>query len=531
MQTILKIDPTDNLIVALKDLKKGQRVNWDHQEYILNSDVKAKHKFATQGVAVGDIVSLYGVPVGKATKPIAKGEAVTTDNISHYAAPVTLEDETTYHFENPDISAWQNLTFRGIVRDDGRVGTANYWLVIPLVFCENRNVQKVTDAMNEALGYSNNNLKNFAHQIASGSAHSPEVSRPFPHLDGVRCITVTSGCGGATSDSMTMCEVLAAYADHPNVMGVTVFALGCEKARIVDFQQALKQRNPAFSKPTIYFKQQEWSSEEKMMQDALTSTYHLIRDAPIVERMDVPLSSLKIGVKCGASDGFSGISANPAMGVVSDRLIALGGASGLAEFPELCGAEGDIVRRCVSLPLKEKFLSLMQRYEAVANFFDTSIADNPSPGNITDGLITDAIKSAGAAKKGGRAPISAVCDYAEPMPDAGLSLVCTPGNDVDTVTGLVAAGCNVVIFSTGLGTPTGNPIVPVLKISTNSAIAAKMPDIIDYDCGGVIEGQSLSSIADGLFTKVIEAASGTYKVKAERLEQYDFMLWKRSLDL
>ncbi len=531
MQTILKIDPTDNLIVALKDLKKDERVNWNNEEYILNSDVKAKHKFATQDIPVGEIVSLYGVPVGKASRPITKGEAITTDNIKHYAAPVTLEDGEAYHFENPDVSAWRHLTFRGVIRDDGRVGTANYWLVIPLVFCENRNVQKVTDAMNEALGYTNNTLKNFAHQIASGNAHHQAVARPFPHLDGVRCITVTSGCGGAASDSMTMCDVLAAYADHPNVMGVTVFALGCEKARIVDFQQALKQRNPAFNKPVIYFKQQDWSSEEQMMQDALASTYNLIRQAPMAERVDVPLSRLKIGVKCGASDGFSGISANPAMGLVSDWLVTLGGASGLAEFPELCGAEGDIVKRCDGLALKEKFLSLMQRYERVANFFDTTIADNPSPGNIADGLITDAIKSAGAAKKGGRAPISAVCDYAEPMPDAGLSLVCTPGNDVDAVTGLVAAGCNVVIFSTGLGTPTGNPIVPVLKISTNSAIAAKMPDIIDYDCGPVIEGHPLSSIADGLFNKVIETASGAYQVKADRLEQYDFMLWKRSLDL
>lgn len=173
----------------------------------------------------------------------------------------------------------------------------------------------------------------------------------------------------------------------------------------------------------------------------------------------------------------------------------------------------------------------MQGYEKTANFFDTTIADNPSFGNIADGLITDAIKSTGATKKGGRAPIVSVCDYAEPMPDSGLSLVCTPGNDVDAVTGLVAAGCNVVIFSTGLGTPTGNPIVPVLKISTNSTIARRLSDMIDFDCGPVIDGTPLEDVSRELFEKVIETASKDYVVKADKLEQFDFMLWKRSLDL
>ncbi len=226
MQNILKIDSHDNLIVALKDLKKGDLVNWNGEAYLLATDVKAKHKFSTKEIPVGDIVSLYGVPVGKAIKPIAKGAAITVDNIKHFAAPVTLDDDEPYQWENPAVAEWKNRTFKGIVREDGRVGTANYWLVFPLVFCENRNVQKVTDALNEALGYANDDLKDFARQLASNSAMHQASARPFAHLDGVRCFTVTSGCGGATSDSMTLCDVLAAYADHPNVAGVTVFALG-----------------------------------------------------------------------------------------------------------------------------------------------------------------------------------------------------------------------------------------------------------------------------------------------------------------
>lgn len=531
MQTILKIDPGDNLIVALQDLSQGEQVHWNSEAFTLHSDVKAKHKFATQDIQPGDIVSLYGVPVGKATQPVARGEAITTENIRHFAAPVFLDEIQPWHWQKPDISAWKERTFSGIVREDGRVATANYWLVIPLVFCENRNVQRLTDALNDALGYANNGLRRFARQVISASASDDVRQRPFPYLDGIRCLGVNSGCGGAASDSMTQCDVLAAYADHANVLGVTVFALGCEKARIVDFRAALDKRNPGFNKPVIYFRQQAWSSEEKMMRQALTKTCHAIREAPVVARQAIPLARLKIGLKCGASDGFSGISANPVMGEVSDRLIALGGACGLAEFPELCGVEGDIVRRCTRRELKERFLSLMQHYEQVANFFGTTMADNPSPGNIADGLITDAMKSAGAARKGGRAPVSAVCDYTEPMAHKGLSLLCTPGNDVAAVTGLVAAGCNIVIFSTGLGTPTGNPVVPVVKISTNSALAKKMPDIIDYDCGPIIEGTPLSTVADGLFEKIIATASGSWRTKADALEQFDFMMWKRSLDL
>ncbi len=531
MSNILKVDKSDNLIIALTDLKNGTVIHSDDHEITLTTDVKQKHKFTTHDVNTGDILWLYGVPVAKAIEPIQGGAAITTNNVKHYSEEIKFNEEK-YEWNEPDVSEWMNKTFKGVIRDDGRVGTANYWLIIPLVFCENRNVTKLTQILNEQLGYTNDSLKLFAQQEIGGNtlSHSP-VERPFKHIDGIRGIPVSSGCGGAESDSLTMCDLLAAYADHPNVAGITVFALGCEKAQINNFQDSLKKINPKFNKPIVYFKQQEWKNEEKMMQEALISTYNGLKQLPVISRQDVPLSKLKIGVKCGGSDGFSGISANPAMGVVSDWLITLGGASGLAEFPELCGAEADIVKRCNGIELKEKFISLMRNYEKVANFFNTSIADNPSPGNIADGLITDAIKSAGAAKKGGRAPINGVCDYAEKMPETGLSLVCTPGNDVEAVTGLVAAGCNIVIFSTGLGTPTGNPIAPVLKISTNSDIAEKLSDMIDFDCGPIISGTPMVDISRQLLNLVIDTASGNYEVKSDKLAQYDFMQWKRSIDL
>lgn len=530
MQTILHIDPTDNLVVALRDVAKGDVVEFGGQRIELVDDVPAKHKFTLEPVPLGGIVTLYGVPVGKAVAPLRSGERITVDNVVHYAAEVDVEDATPYEWRAPDVSRWTERAFEGVIRADGRVGTANYWLILPLVFCENRNVLKLRDALERALGYAPDHLTDFTRVLVGGPVCPPD-QRPYRRLDGVRAITHNGGCGGTAQDAWSLCRVLAAYADHPNVAGLTVFSLGCEKAQIGLFQEALRERNLGFDKPCIFFRQQDWSSENKMMEEAVRKTLAHFKDADRVERRPVPLSRLKLGVKCGASDGFSGISANPTIGEVSDRVVTLGGASALGEFPELCGVEGNIISRCIRKEDKGRFLELMRRYEAAANACGASVSDNPSPGNIHDGLITDAIKSAGAAKKGGKAPISAVLDYGEPMPDAGLTLVCTPGNDVEAVTGLVAAGANVILFSTGMGTPTGNPIVPVLKIATNTAVAQRLDDLIDFDCGPVIDGESICTVADRLLEKVIETASGRYVPRADRLAQHDFLFWKREVSL
>lgn len=534
MQKTLIIHPDDNLVVALKDLYTGEIVGWQNGCVSLVTAVKAKHKFTRELIPTGGIVTLYGVPVGKAIRPIQKGEAVTVDNIIHYATAARLDDEgAAYRWFEPDISAWRERSFKGIVRADGRVGTANFWLIIPLVFCENRNAQKLREALEKPLGYTQLRFDALTRSLLGKPLlqPAPSESRPFPNVDGIRALTVNSGCGGTAGDARMLCRVLAAYADHPNVAGITVFGLGCEKAQASLFEQELNARNPNFDKPYLFYRQQDWSSEGEMMEQAIRDTFEALKTADQVRRQAVPLSKLKVGLKCGGSDGFSGISANPSMGLVSDKIVALGGASGLAEFPELCGVEGDLVARCSTRQNKERFVALMAAYEERARLDGTSIADNPSPGNIRDGLITDAIKSAGAAQKSGTAPIAAVLDYGEPMPDSGLSLVCTPGNDLEAVTGLVAAGANLIIFSTGLGTPTGNAIVPVLKISTNSQTARKLCDMIDFDCGPVIDGTPLAVIGDQLFERVIAAASRDYTVKADRLEQYDFLFWKRELSL
>jgi len=520
-QKVLCIHPDDSMLVALSDLQAGEVVNWEGDSILISTPVKGKHKFARRTFAAGELLSLYGVTVGRATQTIRRGEAVTTDNLEHYAPEVELGDSKPYHWTPPSVTQFDGATFPGVARADGRVGTANYWLVFPLVFCENRNVEHMRNALEGPLGYSSNDLASLTLSLLGAEMEEAKpVVRPFPNVDGVRIITHAGGCGGTRADARSLCKILAAYADHPNVAGVTVFSLGCQNAQVKMFEEELAKQNPKFDKPLLVYEQQKWESEQAMMKAVVRDTLEQLKSANKVVRTPAPLSHLKIGVKCGASDGFSGLSANPAMGLVSDMVVALGGSSILAEFPELCGDDD-----------KRRFLGMMRDFEARAAAVGSHLAENPSPGNIRDGLITDAMKSAGAAKKGGNSPIVAVLDYGDRTEKPGLALLCTPGGDVESVSGIVASGANVVLFSTGLGTPTGNPIVPVLKISSNSRVANKLADLIDFDCGPVIDGAPLPQVAGKLFDMVVATAGGQYQTKADRLEQYDFIFWKRDISL
>ncbi len=239
-----------------------------------------------------------------------------------------------------------------------------------------------------------------------------------------------------------------------------------------------------------------------------------------------------MGLKCGGSDGFSGISANPAVGHVSDMVAALGGRTILSEFPELCGVEQSLIDRSATREVGDRFIQLMRDYAARAKAVHSGFEMNPSPGNIKDGLVTDAMKSAGAARKGGTSPVTAVLDYPEYSNEPGLNLQCTPGNDVECVTAQVGAGANIVLFTTGLGTPTGNPVAPVMKLSTNSDLARRMQDIIDVDCGPVISGEkSIAEMGEAILESVIRVASGEVRTKAEVLGQDDFIPWKRGISL
>ncbi len=553
---VLKVHPADNVIVALRDLAAGEHIEFESNTYELPYAVSAKHKFVTEDRQPGDPITMYGVLVGKATQPIRRGEPITTFNLKHDADQYGLDKKQPYAWQPPDISAWQGRTFMGYHRADGSVGTRNYWLVVPLVFCENRNVLILKDAFERELGYAQpDTYREQVHELLSlyragemdiikkmqpfvdesqnhtliQTANSPR--RPFKNIDGIKFLTHEMGCGGTRQDSGYLCSLLAGFINNPNVAGATVLSLGCQHLQTDMIAAEIKRQNPKFNKPLLLFEQQA-GTEYALMSQAVKETFLGLVEINKIERQPAPLSALTVGLKCGGSDGFSGISANPTLGHLSDTLVGLGGKTVLAEFPELNGVEQELINRTNDTAKAQKFITLMSTYSAQAEAVGSGFDMNPSPGNIKDGLITDAIKSAGAAKKGGTAPVADVLDYAEPITTPGLNLLCTPGNDVEATTGMAGSGANVILFTTGLGTPTGNPVCPVVKISTNTKLKNRMPDVIDFDSGPIIDGeQSILQNADALLEYIIRLASGELITQAERLGQDDFIPWKRGVSL
>lgn len=542
---VIKMHPDDNVLVALTDLTKGESVVFENHTYVLEDTIKAKHKFYTTDLKEGAEITMYGVLVGKVQCDVAKGSLMTTENLKHAAEPYKYR-HVDFEWQAPDVSKYKDRTFNGYKRNDGRVGTANYWLFVPTVFCENRNLDVIREALHNELGYSvTDKYTQYTHALLEAYQNGksldsidvqltpePYTNKVFKNVDGIKFLNHQGGCGGTRQDSATLSALLASYANHPNVAGITVLSLGCQHLQVQDFTNDVKKQNPSFDKPLYLFEQQQSKSEEQLIADAIKKTFEGLIEINKQERTPAPLSELCLGVKCGGSDGFSGVSANPAVGYTSDLLVALGGKVLLAEFPELCGVEQNLIDRCTSEETAKKFIDLMQSYDALAHKVGSGFHMNPSPGNIKDGLITDAIKSAGAAKKGGTAPVIDVLDYTEQATKAGLSLVCTPGNDVEATTGKAASGATLILFTTGLGTPTGNPVCPVIKVATNSVLAKKMSDIIDIDCGPIISGEkTIEEMGEDILEYCIKAASGEIIPKAVLLNQDDFIPWKRGVSL
>lgn len=546
---VLQVHPKDNVLVALQDLQINEEVSFGGQIYKLKDAVRAKHKFVTEDLDRGAEVIMYGVLVGKAKQPIEMGRAVNLGNLAHAASDFAIGERKT-DWQKPDTAAFDNRTFMGYHRKDGSVGTANYWLVIPMVFCENKNLEVLRKTLVEDLGYGRKEVVDFqskqlidlyqqgksVEEILSADLQvdtkAETNKRIFENIDGIRFLSHSGGCGGTREDSDALCGLLAGYITHPNVAGVTVLSLGCQHAQVSILKSEIKKRQPAFDKPLFILEQQKIGMADDLLTQALKETFAGLMQANQLKRQPAPLSKLCLGLECGGSDGFSGISANPAIGFTSDLLVAMGGSVILSEFPELCGVEQNLSDRCVDVPTAERFSHLMKTYNERAVAVGSGFDMNPSPGNIRDGLITDAIKSAGAAKKGGSSPVTAVLDYPEKQVRPGLNLLCTPGSDVESCTAEVGAGANVVLFTTGLGTPTGNPVAPVVKIATNTTLAEKMKDIIDINTGTVIEGtETIQQAGARILDYIIAVASGTAQVAAERNGQYDFIPWKRGVSL
>ncbi|MEQ6121006.1 altronate dehydratase family protein [Reichenbachiella sp. MALMAid0571] len=548
-KSFIQIHPDDNIIAALKDLHAGEEYDVNGTKVTLKQDVQAKHKFSLHDFKVGDEIIMYGVLIGEAVKPIEQGMAITIDNVVH-ASTEYSDQNSKFEWTAPDVSKWKGRTFNGYHRADGTVGTANYWLVFPLVFCENRNIEVLQSALSESLGYTTKkdftvDTQTLINQYKSGATSESllttqitttveEMSkkRVFPNIDGIKFLKHEGGCGGTRQDAEALCHLLAGYATNPNVAGITVLSLGCQNAEYRIMEETIKKNDPNFSKPLYLMVQQDSANERAFIEDAVKRTFVGLTEANKIERKPAPLSKLIMGLECGGSDGFSGISANPSLGYASDLLAALGGTPVLSEFPELNGVEQELINRCVKKEDAQRFASIMKVYGDRAIALGSGFKNNPSPGNIKDGLITDAMKSAGAAKKGGTSPITDVLDYTEKIKTPGLNLLCTPGNDVESTTGLAGSGVNVILFTTGLGTPTGNPIVPVIKISSNHKLTEKMKDVIDINTGDVISGEkTIEEMGEEILEFVIKVASGEVMTKSVKLAQDDFIPWKRGISL
>ncbi len=383
MERVLKVHPKDNLLVALTDLFKGEIIIYNDEKVTLLDDVKAKHKFLTANLKQGEEILMYGVLVGKAQIDLKSGNVITTVNIKHAANSFEV-GERNLNWDKPDISKWANTTFNGFHRKDGSVGTANYWLVIPMVFCENRNLEVLQEALITPLGYGrkkayqNQAIKLIDLYQAGANMEAilnadifiedqPEKSkRLFPNVDGIKFLNHDGGCGGIRQDAETLCGLLAGYITHPNVAGATVLSLGCQNAQVPILEAEIKKRDPNFSKPLYVLDQQKVGTEADLLALAIKQTFAGLMEANLQERKPAPLSQITIGLECGGSDGFSGISANPAIGYTSDLLVALGGKVILAEFPELCGVEQNISDRCVTAEEANRFSSLMKIYAARA---------------------------------------------------------------------------------------------------------------------------------------------------------------------
>ncbi len=547
VRRIVVLHENDDLATALTDLSKGEVIDTPNGPIELRQDIPSKHKFLLRDLGKGHPIRMYGVVVAEATSFLSKGDLLTIANATHRAESYHIK-KSIPQWQAPDVSSYKKRTFLGYHRSNGSVGTMNYWLVVPLVFCENRNIEVMRMSLESTLGYGKMDqvfdieplVKAYKDGASGQSLLAMNLTNDgrgrgeklFSNVDGIKFLTHESGCGVVPSDAEALCRLLAGYIAHPNVGGATVLSLGCQHSQIAILRSYLEKLQPDGSKPVFFCEQQKSDSERSFISGAIKETFVGLSEINSIQREPAGLDHLVLGLECGGSDGFSGISANPALGVCTDLIVGLGGTAILAEFPELHGVEQTLINRCIDRNTAGRFSQLMQDYQRRAKLSGSGFKDNPSPGNRADGLITDAIKSAGAARKGGTSPIVAVLDYGETATVKGLNLLCTPGNDVESTTGLAGAGANVIVFTTGLGTPTGNPITPTIKVSTNTFLAQKMPDIIDLDAGTIIEGiDDLESKGAELLELVIKVASGQITPHAVRLGQDDFIPWKRGISL
>ena len=471
MKEFIKIHQNDNVAVALTPLSANRTLDVDGTEVTLREDIPQGHKFALTDIPADAQVIKYGCPIGIAKENISCGSWIHTHNIR-----TGLGDLLTYTYDRSvtELTPTAPRTFRGYRRSNGKVGIRNEIWIIPTVGC----VNNVATA-----------IERKAQKYVQGSV---EGIFAFPH---------PYGCSQMGDDQENTRKILSDLINHPNAGGVLVLGLGCENSNI----DVLKNYIGDYDPKRVRFLVAQESEDE--IADALNILEDLSAYVGSFEREDIDCSELVIGMKCGGSDGLSGITANPAVGRFSDMLVARGGSTVLTEVPEMFGAEGFLMNRCINKEVFEKAVSMINGFKNYFISHNEVVYDNPSPGNRQGGITTLEDKSCGCVQKGGTAPIMDVIGYGDAVVTKGLNMLYGPGNDLVSATAMTAAGAHLILFTTGRGTPFGAP-APTLKLSTNSRLAENKKGWIDFDAGPIVEGESIDDAAKRLLQLVIEVANG-----------------------
>lgn len=496
MKRYIKINDNDNVCVALDELKAGEILEVNGVNITLKNDVDKGHKFALRNIGENENIIKYGYPIGHAISHVAQGEHIHTHNVK-----TNLQDNLQYAY-NPVKATVNipksNLTVNGYLRPNNDMGIRNELWIIPAVGCVNGQAQMIADRIKRELDVS--------------------------HIDDICVFKHNYGCSQLGDDHENTQKALGALAKHPNTGGVLVLGLGCENNQVPEFKKKLGEYNEDRIKFLI--------SQE--VEDEVETGFELMKE--LVEKMrsdkrqPLPLSYLKIGLKCGGSDGFSGITANPLVGQLSDWLIAQGGTTILTEVPEMFGAETILMDRAVSKEVFDGTVCLINNFKDYFRKHEQPIYENPSPGNKKGGITTLEEKSLGCTQKGGESEVIDVLDYAQPVTKHGLNLLQAPGNDLVASSALGFSGCQMVLFTTGRGTPFGS-FVPTMKISTNSGLYNHKKNWIDFNAGTLVEDESMETVLSRFIDFIIKVSNGEEKLNHEKTGFKEIAIFKTGVTL
>ena len=472
--TFLKINPADLVVVCLTEKKKGDIIHVDGNDIVLNQDTPAGHKVLIRDVHEGENIIKYGYPIGHALHDMKAGDWVNENNLK-----TNLKGTLEYTYQPVDEKLSikkDNRTFKAYRRKNGEVGVRNELWIVPTVGCVNGIGERLAQRMREETGCKG--------------------------IDNIHCWHHNYGCSQLSGDHENTRKVLRDICLHPNAGGVLILGLGCENNQPDQFVELLGDYDK--QRIRLMVAQKVEGDEVEAGMQILRELYDL---ASKDQREDVPVSELRVGLKCGGSDGFSGITANPLVGEFSDWLVAQGGTSVLTEVPEMFGAETILMNRCETPELFEQTVSMINNFKEYFLSHGEPVGENPSPGNKAGGISTLEDKALGCTQKCGRAPVSGVMEYGDRLKAKGLNLLSAPGNDLVAATALASCGCHLVLFTTGRGTPFGT-FVPTMKISTNPVLAARKPKWVDFNAGQLIEGRTMQDILPEFIEKVLAVASG-----------------------